>query len=277
MALVLLNSGIEPLGQFDYLSGQTFNGGEVCQFTTASITGQPGPADNLDGYINNTSQSGAAAGTLKPVLTRNLVATKRPLYLSDDGTANYGTLLGAVLGGAVGTQINNPSLSTYTGALLGPATYVGSGRLTIWGKPGTYGVTLDACDTAVTTGLQPTNSSLSPGQALFATNSTYSVSGVTENGVLTPWAPNSFEGGGTYGLVVAYFIEFRTKGSLVTTPNRLVSALNSPSSVVGGVLSSAQFMAVFEWVGTASANYYASATAGSTGGYIPSPTGFSGV
>jgi hypothetical protein len=65
-----------------------------------------------------------------------------------------------------------------------------------------------------------------------------------------------------FGLVVGYFIEFRTKGSLVTTPNRLVSALNSPSSVIGGVLSSTQFMAVFEWVGVASANYYTTSTGG---------------
>jgi hypothetical protein len=245
MALVLLQPGIEPLGQFDYLSGQTYLGGEVLQFTTASLTGQPGAADNADGYLN--------PGTNKPVLTRNLQSGVRPLYLSDDGTTNYGTVLGAVVGGAVGTQVNNPSLSTFTGSFLGPATYLGSGRLTAWGKPGTYGVTLDACDTTVG-GLQPTNATLVPGTALYAAKSSFASPG---GGALTPIIANSFESNNlSQGLVVAYFIEFRTKGSLVTSPNRLVSALNSPSSVIGGVLTNVQYMAVFEWVGTASSSYY---------------------
>ena len=257
MALVILQEGIQPLGQFEYLAAESYLGGEVVQFTTATFAAQPGAADSLDGYI-------PAATTSKPVLTRSLTSGKRPLYLTDDGTANYGTVLGAVLGGAAGTQINNPSASTYTGAVLGPATYVGSGKLSIWGKPGTYGVTLDACDTVASSGLQPTNVGLTPGMPLFAANSSFTTPG---KGVLTPNATASFEAGAssTFGLVVAYFIEFRTKGSLVTTPNRLVSALNSPSSVIGGVLATNQFMAVFEWVGSASANYYSTATGSATG------------
>lgn len=275
MALILLQPGIEPLGQFDLLSGQSYLGGEVVQFTTVATT-VAGPADDLDGYIGGSLGGlGGTAGTTKPVLTRVLVPERRPLYLSDDGTANYGTLLGAVLGGVAGTQINNPGLSTYTGAILGPASYVGSGRLTVWGKPGTYGVTLDACDTNATLGLQPTNPTLVPNAPLFATVSNYTAPG---SGVLTPNAVQSFEGGGTFGLVVGYFIEFRTKGSLVSTPNRLVSALNSPSSVIGGVLSSTQFMAVFEWVGVASANYYSTSTGGfGTVGTAGLATGMSGV
>lgn len=258
MALVILEPGIEPVGNYQFLSGQSYLGGEVVQFT--SVARQVGAADGYDGYLNNS----AIATNVQAVVTRNLSAQKRPLYLTDDGTANYGTLLGAVVGGAVGTQVNNPSASTFTGAVLGPATYVGSGKLTLWGKPGTYGVTLDACDTTAATGLQPTNVGLVPGNPLFAAQSSFTSPGA---GVLTPNASVSFEGGAGLGLVVAYFIEFRTKGSLVTTPNRLVSALNSPSSVVGGVLSSTQFMAVFEWVGAASANYYTNATGGTpTGG-----------
>jgi len=264
MALVLLQPGIEPLGQFDGYSGDSFLGGEVLQFRTVPLAG--GAADNQDGYLN--------PGISKPVLTRALTPGVRPLYLSDDGTANYGTVLGAVVGGTVGTQVNNPSLSTYTSnfgvsSLLGPATYVGSGRMTAWGKPGTYGVTLDACDTGVG-GLQPSTPGLIPGSPLYATNSTYTSPG---GGVLTPNPGRSFEGAifatptPSQGLVVAYFVEFRSKGALVTTPNRLVSALNSPSTVVGGTLPNQMYMAVFEWIGAQSGNYLSgTAPQGPTGG-----------
>ncbi len=270
MALVLIQPGIEPIGQWDAYASDSFLGGEVMQLRQVAITAQGGAADNLDGYLSGGTAGSPTAGTggvNKKCLTRELTAGIRPLYLSDDGTANYGTVLGAIVGGVVGTEVNNPSLSTYSSlfgvsSFVGPATYVGSGRVTAWGKPGTYGVTLDACDSG-TTGLQPTNTSLYPGSPLFAAKSSYTTPGA---GVLTPNPANSFEGNGTSaGLVVAYFVEFRTKGALVTTPNRLVSALNSPSTVIGGTLPNTMYMAVFEWIGAQSGNYLAGTGFSATG------------
>jgi hypothetical protein len=170
MALKLLQPGLNPLGQFDGLDSDvlTMKGGEVVSFASVTTSGQPGvftpgiddgAFDVFDGYINS-------AGTFKrPAVTRLFqtsgtvgpFATTRPLMLSDDGIAGYGTLFGAVVGGAVGQQINNPSVFTYTGALLGPHTATGSGKVTCWDKPGLYGVSLDAVDTTAVTGLVPGN------------------------------------------------------------------------------------------------------------------------
>ena len=140
--------------------------------------------------------------------------------LTDDGITGYGTLFGSVVGGVVGQQVNGPT--TFTGAVLGPATQTGSGKITCWDKQGLYAVSLDACDTAVSTGLQPTNTSLDVGAALTFTSA----------GLLTPTVGGSGLGGAPN---VARLVEFSTNGSLVTTPNSLVAALNSPSGNVSSV------------------------------------------
>lgn len=229
MALVLLNPGGNPLGEFDAADGiaTSVKGGEVLTFTTATLASDKGAADSSDGYLN--------PGTSKAVLTTTLASGKRPLMLCDDGTTNYGTLFGTVVGGAVGQQVTG-------GAVLGPHTATGSGKLTAWDKAGLYGVTLDACDTNATTGLQPTNATLTAGAPLFATTA----------GLLTPLKTSSFESaaGPTY-LVVGNFVEFRTNGSLVSTPNKLVQALNSPTGATGA-LANNLYMAVFHWEPSAS-------------------------
>ena len=235
MALVLLNPGANPLGQYDAVDAitTTVKGGEVLTFTSVSIASDKAAADVQDGYLN--------PGTSRVALTTTLSTGNRPLMLCDDGTLYYGTLFGSVVGGTVGQQVNGPN--TFTGAVLGPHTATGSGKLTAWDKPGLYGVTLDACDTTASTGLQPTNSTLTAGAPLYATSA----------GLLTPNKALAFENDGSgHGLVVGNFVEFRTNGSLVTTPNRLVSALNSPSTVVGGVLATKQFMATFHFEPSAS-------------------------
>jgi hypothetical protein len=232
MALKLLQPGIQPLGQFDGYDQDvlTLKGGEVVSFASVTTSGQPGVTtagldqaayDAFDGYVN-------VLGTFKrPVVTRQWSgttlspSTSRPLMLSDDGIAGYGTLFGAVVGGTVGQQVNNPSLSTYTGALLGPHTATGSGKVTCWDKPGLYGVSLDAVDTAAT-GLVPTNVNLAVGTKL----------GWTALGLLTPSGSANDVGAGTG---VGYLVEFNTNQALVTTPNFLVAALNSPSGNVSSV------------------------------------------
>jgi hypothetical protein len=250
MALKLLQPGIQPLGQFDGYDSDvlTLKGGEVVSFTNVATSGQPGVTtsgldqaayDVFDGYVN-------VSGTFKrPAVTRKwdgvtLSATGavsalggRPLMLSDDGIAGYGTLFGAIVGGTVGQQVNNPSLSTYTGALLGPHTSTGSGKTTCWDKPGLYGVSLDAVDTAAT-GLVPANTALNVGKAL----------GFTSTGLLTPsGSANDITSG---AVTVGYLVEFNTNQALVTTPNYLVAALNSPSGNVSSVQPRAfQFATIY--------------------------------
>ena len=123
--------------------------------------------------------------------------------LADDGTSGYGTLFGVVVGGTVGQVVTG-------GAVLGPHTATGSGKVTCWDKPGVYGVSLDACDTTASTGLAPTNGTLDTGAALYATSA----------GLLTPNSGARFE-----NVVVGRFIDFETNGSLVNTPSRLASSL----------------------------------------------------
>lgn len=207
MALILHQPGIQPLGQFDGYDSQvtTVLGGEVATLIGVAVTGSDAAAkdaDGSDGYV------GAPPNHTRPAATTTLADGSRPLFLVDDGTANYGTLFGEVVGGTAG-QVSTG------GAQLGPHTATASGKLTLWDKPGLYGVTLDAVDTAAD-GLVPENASLSVGDPLYATTA----------GLLTPESTRSAE---STPLVVGRFVEFTTDMSLVTTPVQLVSAANSPS------------------------------------------------
>jgi hypothetical protein len=142
----------------------------------------------------------------------------RPLFLVDDGTNGYGTLFGTVVGAIAGQVVAN-------GAVLGPHTATGSGKLTIWDKPGLYAVSLDAVDTTINSGLVPTNPALAGNDALYATAA----------GLLTPNVAVAFE-----AVVVGRFVEFQASQSLVTSSERLVSALNSPSGQAAAALTFTQ-------------------------------------
>lgn len=213
MALKLVNQAGNPLGQFDGLDGNgsttgflSLKGGEVVTFgSTVVPPGDKAAKDSFDGY---------APPNLRPVVTRVLAAGSRPLMLADDGISGYGTLFGSVVGGTVGQVVTG-------GAVLGPHTATGSGKVTCWHLPGVYAVSLDAVDTA-SDGLVPTNSACVPGLGL-----TYS-----DNGLLTPDGSAIDEG----GPVIGRFIEFQTSGSLVTTPNSLVGTLSGAD----GQLSASQ-------------------------------------
>lgn len=220
MALKLLQPGIQPLGQFDALDSQVTSplGGEVASFTYVSIAAgtDDAAADVDDGYL-------AAAGT-RPAATTTLVSGARPLFLVDEGVSGYGTLFGEVVGAAVGKTVTG-------GTVLGPHTATGSGKWTLWDKPGFYAVTLDAVDDTLNSGLVPTNPALSGGDALYATSA----------GLLTPDAGSQFE-----NVVLARFIEFTGNGSLVTSTKSLVEALNSPTGT--STSPAAEFtQAVIHW------------------------------
>jgi hypothetical protein len=204
MSLKLLTPGVQPLS-FDVLDTEltSIKGGEVVTLTSVLNTNatDKAAADVFDGYTLPSSLQ------KRPVVTKTLSSGKRPLMLADDGIAGYGTLFGTVVGGTVGQIVNS-------GAVLGPHSSTGSGKLTCWDKPGLYAVSLDAVDTTASTGLVTDNTSLDSGSALYATTA----------GLLTPNSGAAFE-----AVVVGRFVSFDTNGSLVTTPNKLVSALNSPT------------------------------------------------
>lgn len=220
MALKLLQSGVQPLGQFDALDAQATSvlGGEVASFTYVSIAAgvDAAAADIADGYVSQANT--------RPAATTTLVSGTRPLFLVDEGVTGYGTLFGEVVGSAVGKTVVG-------GAALGPHTASGSGKWTLWDKPGLYAVTLDAVDTTVNSGLVPTNPALSGGDSLFATAA----------GLLTPNAGAAFE-----AVTLGRFIEFATNGSKVTSQLSMVQALNSPSgsSLAPGALFTT---AVISW------------------------------
>ncbi len=203
-----------PYGEYDVLDSErtSFKGGEVCTFAYLDLTNSDKAAkDVFDGYVSYTTKK-------RVVVTKTLVADVRPLFLADEGITGYGTLLGQVVGGIVG-QVN------VNGTVLGPHTTEGSGKMTLWDK-GLYRVTLDSVDTDPLTGLQPTNTTLTGGDKLYART----------NGQLTPDVSEAFETDG-----VGRFIEFGTNRSYVTTPKSYVAAYNSPvpGAVVGQNLTEA--------------------------------------
>jgi len=231
MALVILNPGSPPLGQFDGYDNLSLKGGEVV-FLNSVVTPQYpsgsvdlGAYDVFDGYAGTTNK-------VRPVVGLANAQTAKPWFLADEGTANYGTLFGTLVGGTAG------QVTTASGTVIGPSTMAGSGKVTLWDKPGLYGVTLDAVDTTANTGLVVGNSALQSANTLSFTSA----------GLLTPASSGQQVSGAP---VVARFVEFATKGSLVTTPNSLVSALNSPSSPVQSLSQRAFYMAVIYWMGVA--------------------------
>lgn len=199
MALKPLNPHANPYGTFDGLDSEVGSllGGEVVRLTYVTAVGSgatdKAASDEFDGYVSNTAKN-------RPAVTLALSAGKRPLFLADEGIANYGTLFGVVVGGTAGQSVS--------GTQLGPHTALASGKVTLWDGPGMYAVTLDAVDTNATTGLQKTNTSLAGGDALYATAA----------GKLTPTVGSAFE-----SIVVGRFIEFTTNGSYVNTPADLVT------------------------------------------------------
>jgi hypothetical protein len=215
MSLIVLQSGAPAIGLFDAVDAETttFKGGEVCTLTKVLLSANDLTAATNDGYSNLTTLRGRPA-----VSKAGLTATTRPLFLADDGTTGYGTLFGQIVGGTAGQQVTS-------GAVLGPHTATGSGKITLHNQVGLYGVSLDALDAAT---VAPTVA-IDCGAALY----------YTAAGLLTTTA--------TLTTKVATFLEFATNGSVVSTPNSLVAALNSPAGSVGSPLANRFTMALIQW------------------------------
>jgi len=211
MALKLLQSGIEPLGQFDGYDADylTITGGEIGRFVNVPYALQPGTStdkaayDVFDGY--------SPTPFTRPAISRTLNATAstyRPLFLLDEGTIGYGTMFGTVVGGVVGQTVPNPG-NLAGSVVLGPHTATGSGKVTCWDKPGLYAVTLDSVASSLTAA-----SNVSAGDPLYAN--------VTGN--LTATGGESFDTASGTPTIVGRFVEFSTNGSLVTTPSYLTGS-----------------------------------------------------
>lgn len=203
MALFPLNPGLQPLGQFDIVDSQlsSIKGGEVMTLTSASrenTASETAAADALDGYDYDSTGSGAGGRAAAQLAT---TAAEYPLALADDGNSpDYLTYFGQVVGATAG-------LSTTGGAQLGPHTSSGSGKVTLWDKPGLYAVSTDAVAATFVSGLP--SDGLAPGATL----------GFTNAGLLAHGSSSAVANTG-----VASFVEFESSPSLVTTPNRLVGA-----------------------------------------------------
>ena len=212
MALFPYQPGLQPLGQFDAVDTEIASilGGEVMAFTavaTANSSTETSAQDQLDGYLYDTTA---------PV--QNRAASRRAqsgdvnafLALADDGTTGYGTAFGSTVGVPVG-------LST-TGTNLGPHTAVGSGKVTLWDKPGLYRVTVDALATDFVATIQ------GPGLTPGLTTLGY----ISGTGKLAHKNCNSV----VASSAVAYFVDFATNSSLVTTPATLLSASATRTNVI---------------------------------------------
>jgi hypothetical protein len=211
MSLKPLQPGGMPLGQFDGYDAEVvlLKGGEVVTFGSVLVSGTDKAAADafVDGYTNPSSAE------QRVVVTNTLPSYATALMLADEGTADYGTSFGTLVGSFAGAQQTG-------GSVLGPHTTAGSGKVTCWDKPGLYAVSLDAVDTNAVTGLQPTNIVLKSGDKLYATSA----------GLLTPNSASSFAGAGL--MPIGQFVSFETNSSLVNTPSYKVAALNSPGTSV---------------------------------------------
>src|SRR5690606_36464307 len=131
--LILLQPGIEPIGQFDLADDDSklVVGGEVGILTALDLT---------DAYAGDVNISG-------PRIQVELgdVTNDGELYgLVDEGKSGYGTLMGTVIGATVGQGTGFGAMATNGIVVVGPSTVAGSGKATLWTKPGLYGVTVDA-------------------------------------------------------------------------------------------------------------------------------------
>lgn len=213
MALYLLQPGIQPLGQYDFLDAdlESVLGGELAvwgEAARANSASEKAAADVFDGYVADQVDAGDPTAT-RPVLQLGDSGSTAAAahYLLDDGKKGYGTLFGETLGLPAG-------LST-TGTRLGPHTAAASGKVTAWDKPGLYAVSMDALDADVV----PTTGNLYdtplPGELLYRGASTAKLTRVV-----------------SANLKAALFVELRGNGSLVTTPGKLVGAAEAFDRVV---------------------------------------------
>ena len=214
MALVLLNNNGTPFGQFDDYDNLAPLGGEVAKLVAYGVSGSDKHAKDIeDGY---TVSGSPLSQQVRPIVSMTLDGNEtNSLFLTDDGTTNYGTLFGTLVGGSVGQVVTG-------GTVLGPSTMAGSGKVTLWKNAGLYGVTMDALNASFTA-----SSNVTVGTAI-SYDSTGKLALAAQKVGSAP--------------TVATLVEFSTGDTLVTTPRSLTRV-----GVAGGML---QFKyAVINWLG----------------------------
>lgn len=212
MALYILQPGIQPLGQFDFLDTDlgSVKGGdfgtwdEAARVNTAT---EKAAQDVFDGYVADLVDTGDPTASRPVLRLADNADTGVAHYLLDDGTAGYGTLFGQVIGVPVGLSA--------TGANLGPHTAAASGKVTAWDKPGLYAVSTNALDSDVLAPGGNLNDTPLPGELLYRGASTAQLT-------RTVGATNK----------AALFVELSGNGSLVTTPGKLVGAAEAFDRIV---------------------------------------------
>jgi hypothetical protein len=154
--LILLQPGIQPLGQFDIFDSNIdgIAGGEVAAFETLTLT---------DGYAADVARPGPLVQLKLGFAGDPAVTNERLVWgLIDEGSSGgpdfvppgpptiysgnkgYGTSYGKLIGGTVGQGTGFGLLGESGVVTIGPSTMRGSGKATLWTKPGLYGVTFDA-------------------------------------------------------------------------------------------------------------------------------------
>lgn len=216
MALYLLQPGLQPLGQFDFLDSDlaALQGGKLGALDEASrenSASEKAAADARDGYVADQVDAGDPAASRAVLRLADTGSEPNDaFYLLDDGTTGYGTLFGELIGNPVGL-----STTTASGGLaLGPSTAQGSGKCTAWDKPGLYAVSTDVLDADVL-GAGNLNDTPLPGELLYRGSTTAQMTRAS-----------------TSSDKVALFVELRGNGSLVTTPGKLVGAAEQFDRIV---------------------------------------------
>ena len=179
MALHILQPGLRPIGQFDLCTGETVTGGEVGELREAdAVTNSQGRTIAADtskvsdvnevGPLSNSKALKVALGapTDSTPGTRETTETSIGLrFLLDEGTDDYGTLFGTMIGGAAGQGVRYGVTNSGAVTALGPSTALASGKVTCWHAPGLYGVSATAAanlaaTTQVNTELFTTNAGI---------------------------------------------------------------------------------------------------------------------
>jgi hypothetical protein len=137
MALKLLNPGLRPLGQFDLHDGVTLLGGEYVELQTFA----PEPGGD-EGHAADVGAMIAPAGTVVSFNIATRTAAAAVLGgLADEGTNEYGTLFGQVIGSTAGRGTMFLGAGVGGAAVTaGPASHVASGKVTVFDKEGLYGI-----------------------------------------------------------------------------------------------------------------------------------------
>lgn len=136
MALKLLNPGLRPLGMFDLLDTDAgaLEGGEYVELEAAGAG---------EGYAADVGAPGPFSGAGTVTFSVNERTAGRLGGLADEGTEEYGTLFGSLIGQRAGqaTQVNGA-------VVLGPSTDRASGKVTVFAQAGLYGVSGAAAEDA---------------------------------------------------------------------------------------------------------------------------------